>query len=34
MDDTGWKYATGPEYVKTALSMINTVEQIVKEEGL
>lgn len=34
MDDTGWKYATGPEYVKTALSMINTVEQIVKEERL
>lgn len=34
MDDTGWKYATGPEYVKTALSIINTVEQIVKEQGL
>lgn len=34
MDETGWKYATGPEYVKTMLSIISTVERIVKKEGL
>lgn len=34
MDGTGWKYATGPEYVKSMLSIIGTVEQIVKEQGL
>lgn len=34
MDNTGWKYATGPEYIKTMLSIISTVEEIVKEQKL
>ena len=34
VDDTGWKYATGPEYYKSMVSIIKTVQTIVIEEGL
>lgn len=34
VDDTGWKYATGPEYYKSMASIIKTVQKIVEQEGL
>ncbi len=34
VDDTGWKYATGPEYYKSMVSIIKTVQRIVEQEGL
>jgi flagellum-specific peptidoglycan hydrolase FlgJ len=34
VDDTGWKYATGPEYYKSMVSIIKTVREIVEQEGL
>ena len=34
VDDTGWKYATGPEYYKSMASIIKTVQKIVEQEDL